>query len=1111
MKIQKNDIKIGFIILIVLLLALFFTTCLSQKTKETLCDCSISNSAGEGFIYRGENGQTQANPPADPVHVLPGGNGRGPDFSAELYDFKYDSGIGTLRLLVTPKKPISNPLDINTYVVGFRNINNPNDNNVGTVTHVEEYTSDPAVYLVSIQGTPLNTPGSGQSYTYSISNRTGLPGTVNYPFESGIGTNANPFTIENIVQFDALRYYTNSDAVASEKYFQLNVDLEYPEDWNNASNPFERAGNDDSGWSPIGSGDLDAFDGKFNGNDKQMTGFFIDKPALDYVGIFGSTASASKIENITVDLTGQNIVGKSNAGSLAGSNGGSISNAEIVVETITGNGGNVGGLTGSNFGSIFNANVTVKTVTGQGDNVGGFAGYNLGTISTPDSFSAGTVTSTGNNVGGFVGNNAALIENSVIITSGTLEMTSPLTFSKPVFGNSYVGGMIGHNTGKITNMSLENVITVTSEAAVSGTGGGVGGFMGYNTASGTTLSYITTQNDVTAMNGAGVGGLIGVNTGDIMYASACGNVIGNQKSGGLLGTNSGNVSYVKTVKKADGTAGKVTTTGSYVGGLVGQNSGNISYAETVTSVEGVASVGGLIGHFSKGSVSNCQIGTSETRISIQGNTRVGGLAGNSSGDISSSVVFSSITASSNSVGGLVGDNEKNGQIIYDSDSLVDSSISAPSSSTPNSSNVGGLVGNNAGTMKINSSFSPLYPFSGNASVGGLAGSNGGTIEINAPLTFSKPISGNSSLGGVIGYSTGKLTNQSATNTITVTNDASVTGTGSAIGGFIGNSKAAEITYCYVTTQNNVTGTHLVGGLIGIQNITPANNVNVHHVQSSGTVRATISTQGEHTGSAGGLFGLFDNGNLSDSTTSSIVVGENCRFVGGLVGNSTNLTIENCSATGSVTGNRDVGGLVGRISNSTSIQNNSAHGSVIVTNSGTSPHMDAGGLIGRVSNSTIQNCYAEGSVNMPNISTGSFANAGGLIGSIANGTSISNCYASGDVKGYSNIGGLIGNSDTSSKISSGVALNSIIEGTSNRHRILGTGAPTLQNNYALQGMIGGGTSFGLTGIDGENVSSTNSKSEEFYDGTLPSALAWDFTTPVWKFVSGSDYPRLSWET
>ena len=183
---------------------------------------------------------------------------------------------------------------------------------------------------------------------------------------------------------------------------------------------------------------------------------------------------------------------------------------------------------------------------------------------------------------------------------------------------------------------------------------------------------------------------------------------------------------------------------------------------------------------------------------------------------------------------------------------------------------------------------------------------------------------------------------------------------------------------------SVKGQHYVGGLVGYANF--------YYSSSSSSITNCYAT--------GSVTGNSDVGGLVGSA-----------------GSASSISITDSYATGSVTGNSDVGGLVGCAYKS-SITNSYATGVVTGTNSG------AGGLVGSAgSSSSITNSYATGSV------TGGGSSVGGLVG-CANSTSITDSYATGSVKGHHYVGGLVGYADSSSSGSSSSITNSYATGSVN---------------------------------------------------------------------------------
>ncbi len=194
-------------------------------------------------------------------------------------------------------------------------------------------------------------------------------------------------------------------------------------------------------------------------------------------------------------------------------------------------------------------------------------------------------------VGGLIG----VIQNSVVRhTYATGIVTGNYTWAGGLVGfseygsevaNSYatgdvdggqkVGGLIGHNEGKLTNVYAMGKVTGTE-------------------------SY--------------VGGLVGDNlrSASINNAYAIGNVRGKSQLGGLIGSNNGEINNAYAT-------GNVTGSGFIVGGLVGENYslGKISNTYATGNVTGTV-FGGLIGHNSATAISNSFWNSSNNTTGIGG-------------------------------------------------------------------------------------------------------------------------------------------------------------------------------------------------------------------------------------------------------------------------------------------------------------------------------------------------------------------------------------------------------------------------------------------------------------------------------------------------------------
>ena len=178
----------------------------------------------------------------------------------------------------------------------------------------------------------------------------------------------------------------------------------------------------------------------------------------------------------------------------------------------------------------------------------------------------------------------------------------------------------------------------------------------------------------------------------------------------------------------------------YVGGLAGVNYGTIDNAHTVGAVSGARhNVGGLVGR-NGGSIAN----TYAAAEVFAGGDEAGGLVGSNGGAISASYATGGVNAPNSyyGVGGLVGEN-------------------------------GGAIAGSYATGNVNGR---------SYATGGLAGENQGSITASYS---TGNVSGNSKVGGLVGWNnTGAKIKESYA-------IGRVTGTGSHVGGFIGDVVSHE--------------------------------------------------------------------------------------------------------------------------------------------------------------------------------------------------------------------------------------------------------------------------------------------------------------------------------
>ena len=205
----------------------------------------------------------------------------------------------------------------------------------------------------------------------------------------------------------------------------------------------------------------------------------------------------------------------------------------------------------------------------------------------------------------------------------------------------------------------------------------------------------------------------------------------------------------------------------------------------------------------------------------------------------------------------------------------------------------------------------------------------------------------------------------------------------------------------------------------------------------------------------GLFGYASGSNIKQVGLVSVDISGGY-IVGGLVGRNYDGAISGSYATGSVSGDENVGGLVGY--GGGTISGSYATGSV-------SGDENVGGLVGVVVGyGTITDSYAMGSVSGDE-------NVGGLVGGSSRYGTITDSYATGSVSGDDSVGGLAGYG-SSVTISGSYATGSVSGGDS-VGGLAGYGSRvTISGSYATGSVSGGDSVGGLVG-DGRRVTISGS--------------------------------------
>ncbi len=271
----------------------------------------------------------------------------------------------------------------------------------------------------------------------------------------------------------------------------------------------------------------------------------------------------------------------------------------------------------------------------------------------------------------------------------------------------------------------------------------------------------------------------------------------------------------------------------------------------------------------------------------------------------------------------------------------------------------------------------------------------------------------------------------------------------------------------------------------------------------------------------GLFGTLYDATIRDvDLVDAAVTGS--FYVGALLGRSDSSQIINVGSSGTISGNRSVGGLAGAIFTGTWVRK--SRSACTVSGGGAAPQGigglvgwndanieksnatgdvssgdDIGGLVGYLFSfaSSISECYASGDV------VGG-ENVGGLVGAVH--ASISNSYALGNVTGVDKVGGLAGGFEGGLPLTTSCYSTGIVVGTNRVGGFLGRRleiSEAVSDNFwdtqtsEMPIGVGSGSTAGVTG---ENTA------EMMQEATFTN---WDFNT-IWVIDESNDYPRLRWE-
>lgn len=474
-------------------------------------------------------------------------------------------------------------------------------------------------------------------------------------------------------------------------------------------------------------------------------------------------------------------------------------------------------------------------------------------------------------------------------------------------------------------------------------------------------------------------------------------------------------------------SGTVSASGPYVGMLSGAATNSdfmsVSIAATVSATySGIAFVGGMIGNGTGVTISDA---TMSGAVIASNGGEIGGIVGNlgATSFISNSTNRASVTGD-NGVGGIIGDTGS------DADTVHLQSVTNHGSITASSDDVGGIIGDHDSQSGTLQSLTNHGGVSADDNVGGLIGLANETLDLRDSRNTGD-VNGDADVGGLIGDIGDQATIRNTSNA------GNVTATGSDIGGFIGYASGAVI-IADTTVTGDVSGEDdYIGGFIGRSS---TEDVTVTNSLRNGSTRGV----GSDSDQVGGLIGAGDYVTVSATTVMGEVSGagsgSNIGGVIGLVGSgSSRVFIERVTRSGATEGSYDLGGLIGEADGGVTIEDTTVEGTVIATD------RTAGGLIGYVDNTSTPDILIVGTTSRATVEADTGGLAGGLIGHVASGASttvlrrsesvgaviaattdaggligqvegpatvtIEYAKASSDVNGTDAVGGLIGSSDS----------------------------------------------------------------------------------------------------
>lgn len=488
--------------------------------------------------------------------------------------------------------------------------------------------------------------------------------------------------------------------------------------------------------------------------------------------------------NLEVNAYAGGIVGYNDAATrltISSATNGSDSNAASVGSLkMRGETGILGsGVSLQDYNNSFNYNAYVSDNNARGSMAGGIIGC-VTQNTTLDNCTNYGIVSHKSAAGGIAGWNDGSINGcSTYATLGTQQD-----------GYAYLGGIVGINSGAVTDSAPAASITVRGRYII----GGVAGLNLTNAS----INISNNTSPVTVQANECAGGVAGVNCGNIALGGTTlkVNITAESYAGGIAGSNNTRNATTASIEGGNVT-GTVTATKNYAGGAAGANYANIT---NVTLVDGACVrandqfAGGIAGSNRAG---NGQNGT------ITGCINNAGPNGNNY----------TVYATNGNAGGIAGSNEKGAQIINAGvDNGVKIGVAKCDAAGIAANNFGIITGGTVGSCDITFAGESIGAVTAINNAG--ATINNVTLDRNANIAFHGPAT---NVGGIAGKNAGTIGNCNVNSPALALNGLTARADSISLGGAAGvNMQDAKISETTVTLNitDNLNKCKNLGGVAG---------------------------------------------------------------------------------------------------------------------------------------------------------------------------------------------------------------------------------------------------------------------------------------------------------